>query len=137
MSITVQPLREGRVLLCTYGESFTVAEVIEMTTSLQQDFFAPATHKVYTIYDFTALKRLPPNVLSRLLHAQPKPHPMAGLSILVTTSAFFSRMIDVLAKLIPPDMMMTRDTVEEALAELDRRLALETEQQKASNSRPK
>lgn len=125
MSTTIDILREGRVILCTISDSFTFTEIGEMITFIQQEILGPATKRIHTIYDFSAVKHLPPNVLSATRKLMPKPHPMAGFSILVTPNPFIKRLIDTLSKLIPPDTMLVCGTVEEALEEMDRRLTRE------------
>src|SRR5438105_2462857 len=113
MPVTIQILREGRVIQCTYADSFTLNEMSQ-TIKATQDIIQPATNIIYTIYDFTAVKHLSANILSITMKTMPKPHPMAGLSILVTSNAFINVLIDILSKMIPPDKMLSRRTVAEA-----------------------
>ena len=131
MPISGQLLRDGRVYLFTYAERFTVNEIGESVEALQQEVLAHAARKVHTISDFSAVRSLPPNSLGSSRHLVRRSHPMLGTVILVTPSDFIRRMIDIMTKVTPGSRLITCRTLDDALAEVDRILAEESQQEES------
>lgn len=125
MPITYEMLREGRVSLFTYPATFTMSEITAVMETYKQETLDKVTKKVYTISDFTAVTRLPSNILSNSVSLIKNTHPMSGPMIEVTPNAFINKLADILSKVFPSGMVVICKTVAEALAEADRMLALE------------
>jgi len=130
MPITYEMLRAGRVALFTYPEKFTGGELTATFEAYQRDVLDKTTKKVLTISDFSAVVQLPPNILSTSMTMIRNSHPMNGQMIEVTPNPFVNKLADILRKAFPAGTMIICRTVEQALQEADRLLALETASEK-------
>ena len=125
MTITYETSHEGRVLIFTCLDPFTIMDLIQTTELCQREVFDKATKKVYVISDLTAVTRIPPDLLSAGHRVLKKPHPMTGPVFEVTTNELLYRLVNVISKLTPSGTVAVRKTLADAVEEVERLIALE------------
>jgi hypothetical protein len=117
--------REGRIAVITFTDPFTFEDLKESATQMNSEVLDKATRLVHSINDFSAVTRLPSNVLSGSLKLYKTTHPNSGVAVIVVSNAFISSLVGVYNKVsrtTVPNFL----TLEDALVYLDRLLAEET-----------
>jgi hypothetical protein len=117
--------RDGRVLVITFTDPFTFEDMKDVTTRLNSEVLDKATRPVHSITDFSAVTRLPSNVLSGSLKLYKTAHPNSGVAAIVVSNAFINSLVGVYNK-VSRTTVPNFTTLADALVYLDRLLAQET-----------
>jgi hypothetical protein len=126
MPVKTESLRDNRVLLLTYDDPLTAADVV-IGFDAYKAVYAHATKPVHSISDVTLVTRMPSNLLSLVARPKDSPlrHPLAGLFIVVTQSSFILALVSAITRLVPRSKIRAVETIDLAWAEIEAVLAAE------------
>ncbi|GIL14117.1 MAG: hypothetical protein BroJett038_28370 [Chloroflexota bacterium] len=126
MSITVELVRENRVVLQTYSNPVDTAQIHELKNRMQRDILPAATGKIHIIADLRQVRNLPNMILSsgaRMLNAA---HPNTGTIVFITQNAFVGSMARVFSRIAAQHTFKMARSLDEALEIIDSILVKET-----------
>ncbi len=123
MPITVELIRENRVVLQTYSEPLNSTDMNHLRNQMENDILPSAAGKVHVIADLRDVENLPGTILSSGSGMMRKPHPNTGQIIFITSNGFVSAMANIFAKLAPKQSVIAVRSLEEAYKEVDALLA--------------
>jgi len=127
MPITLELLRNGRVLLRTLTDPLDAGEMLDNFRMVARDIIKPSPHRIHIIFDATNLHKLPNNLLSFWRSAEKVVIPKTGNIIIVSDSGFLKTMtalVNHVTHLRPYSV----STLAEAFALVDRWLVEEMTQ---------
>jgi hypothetical protein len=128
MPIDLEIIREGRIVVLNYGESFTMGELTQIVERMHREVFNISPKRVYSIVNFLKVTKMPPNVVGQALQKFRVPHPNEGETAVVLRNRFFVSMGTVYNKIARPiRKTYLFSTLDEAITFLDRLMATETD----------
>ncbi len=125
MTIEVELLRDGRVLLQRYSDPITLTEISANVKRVQAEIMDKATQPVHTIVDMTQVHKLPSNMLSGGVDSIKAVHPMSGQIVIVSNNQFINVMANVFKRIVDKYKVTVVHTVDDAWVEIDRILTEE------------
>jgi hypothetical protein len=125
MTIEIELVREGRVILQRYSDPLSMNEIAANVKRLHREVLDKATQPVHTITDITHVTKLPSNMLSGGIESIRTVHPMGGQIIIVSNNRFLNVMAGVFKRLAVKYKVTLVQTLDAAWVEADRILAEE------------
>ena len=126
MPVTVELIKDHRVVLQTYSDPLDATQMNDLKNRMQRDILPAAIGKMHVIADFRQVANLPGMLLgsgSRMLMSA---HPNTGTIIFVTQNAFVSSMAQIFSRIAARHTFKLAQTLDEALKFADDILAKET-----------
>ena len=125
MAIKYELVKEGRVLWQTYTDPVDMAEIATHIEKLHRQFYDKATRPIHAISDFSAVTKLPKNIISGSLNIMRHSHPMNGELVLITTNRFVTTMARIFRQSASRQKITLCQTLDEAWELIDRILEKE------------
>lgn len=126
MAIQYELVKEGRVLWQTYTDPVDMAEIATHIEKLHRELYDKATKPIHAISDFSAVTKLPKNIISGSLNIMRHSHPMNGELIIITTNRFVTTMARIFRQSASRQKITLCKTLGEAWEVIDKLLAKET-----------
>lgn len=117
-------LKDNRVLLCRYSDPINVTQ--DAATLAQYRYlFDQSTLPIHRIVDSTQVTKVPPDLLTALLHSTNIRHPKSGVIVVIVNQALFRILAEMVKRVVRSADVRVVSTMAEALAEVDSILASE------------
>lgn len=127
MSLEIQFLKDNRVLLCRYSDPIDITQ--DAATLAQHRYlYDRATLPIHRIVDSTQVTKVPPDLLTALLHSTNIRHPKSGAIIVIVNQALFRILAEMVKRVVRSADVRVVNTMSEALAEVDNILASEQQE---------
>lgn len=126
MPVQVVLTKENRVVLQTFSDPVSNADMLQVKTKMEHEILPGSTQKLHIIADFSAVWNLPGTILTSGSNMLSRAHPNTGSIICVTQNGFIRAMARVLVTLSPKHSFKIVHSLDEAYAEVDRLLTQES-----------
>lgn len=125
MPITVELIKDHRVVLQTYSDPLDATQMNDLKNRMQRDILPAAIGKMHVIADFRQVQNLPGTLLSSGSQMLSKAHPNTGTVIFVTQNAFVSSMAQIFSRVASKHTFRITQTLDDAMKIVDDILAKE------------
>ncbi len=121
MPVDIEYLRNNRVAIFRYSNPLTSSELVKAFADFSL-MCNQATAPLHTIIDVSRLTIMPKNILSLIRSSGNSPlrQPMAGVFIVIASTAFLRALVAAIARLAPKARVLVAETMSEAMAMMDR-----------------
>lgn len=126
MPITVELIRNNRVVLQIYSDPVDTAQMHELKNRMNQDILPVATGKIHIIADLRQVQNLPNVILTSGTRMLSAAHPNTGTIVFIIQNAFVGSMARVFSRIAARHTFKMAQSLDEALEIIDSILVKET-----------
>ena len=124
MPVTFEAVENGRTMLLTINDPWTIEELMEWYP-IMQPYFDSAASKVHTIIDLSSTKTLASGVLKGR-HSPNMEHPNGGFVVAVGTSGVVRSIAEIAFQLSRNNRLKFMSDVSQAMTFLKKQIELES-----------